>query len=193
MNTFQVGDPRGDALASAEGSAADAMAMSLTELADHIEQTHHAYLRSELPRLDEMTEKVVSVHGGRDPRLQPIRERFLALAAELSSHLMKEERILFPMARQLDASETTPTFHCGTLANPIRQMEFEHTQTESALETLRELADDYTPPDWACDTYRTMLDALARLEHDLHRHIHKENNLLFPRALAMETEKRHER
>lgn len=176
-------------LAVFEEYDADLAAMSLTELADHIEQTHHAYLHSELPRLDEMTEKVVSVHGERNSRLHQIREIFLALAAEMSSHMMKEERILFPMVRELDTSETTPAFHCGSLANPIRQMESEHTQAEAALEKLRELTDDYTPSDWACNNYRAMLDALAHFEHDLHLHIHKESSSLFPRALEMENKK----
>ena len=167
----------------------DVTTLSLTELADHIEQTHHAYLHSELPRLDEMMAKVVSDHGERNPSLHRIREIFLALATEMSSHMMKEERILFPMVRELDASEMTPSFHCGTLANPIRQMESEHTQAGSALEDLHELADGYTPPDWACDNYRALLDALARFEHDLQLHIHKESDVLFPRALEMESKK----
>lgn len=177
------------ALAPVGESVVDVAAMSLTEQADHIEQTHHTYLRSEFPRLDRMTEKVTSVHGERNSRLHQIRETFLALATELSSHMTKEEQILFPMVRQLDASQRTPTFHCGSLANPIRQMESEHIQAGSALEKLRELTEGYTPPDWACNTYRAMLDSLARLEHDLHLHIHKENNVLFPRALEMESEK----
>lgn len=170
-------------------SVVDAAGMSLTELVDHIEQTHHAYLRSEFPHLDKLTAKVESVHGGRNPRIHQIREMLLALTAELSSHMMKEERILFPMVRQLDESETAPSFHCGSLANPIRQMESEHIQAGSALEKIRNMADDYTSPDWACTTYRAMLDALLRLERDLHLHIHKENNVLFPRALEMEKEK----
>jgi regulator of cell morphogenesis and NO signaling len=177
------------ALVSVGESVIDAAAMSLTELVDHIEQTHHTYLRSEFPRLESMTEKVASVHGEKNSRLHQIRETYIALAAELSSHMMKEEQILFPMVRQLDASEMTPTFHCGVLANPILQMESEHTQAGSALENLRELTDNYTPPDWACNTYLAMLDSLARLENDLHQHIHKENNVLFPRALEMEREK----
>ena len=177
------------ARAPAGESVVDAAAMSLTELADHIEQTHHTYLRSEFPRLEKMTEKVASVHGEKNSRLHQIRETIFALTAELSSHMMKEEQILFPMVRQLDASETTPTFHCGSFINPIRQMESEHTHAGSALEELRDLTDGYTPPAWACNTYRAMLDALVRLEHDLHLHIHKENNVLFPRTLEMESEK----
>lgn len=172
-----------------EAPVVEAAAMSLTALADHIEQTHHAYLRAELPRLDAITQKVASVHGAHEPRLWQVREAFVALFEELSSHMMKEEMMLFPMVREIEASTTAPLFHCGSLANPIRQMEAEHDQAGAALERMRELTDGYTPPDWACNTYRAMLDALAYLERDMHQHVHKENNVLFPRALVLEREK----
>jgi regulator of cell morphogenesis and NO signaling len=93
-------------------------ALSLSELADHIEGIHHAYLHTELPRLEKMVAKVAAVHGDKEPRLVPVKDIFLALSAELATHLMKEEQILFPMIRQLEASDTVPTFHCGTIANP---------------------------------------------------------------------------
>lgn len=173
----------------ADESVVDAAAMSLSELADHIERTHHAYLRRELPRLYAMTEKVASVHGDKDARLDEIRRTFLALADEMTSHMMKEERILFPMIRRLSESKTAPAFHCGSLANPIAQMEHEHEQSGSALERLRTLTDGYTPPEWACNTYRAMLDGLAHLERDMHQHVHKENNILFPQAIKRETER----
>jgi regulator of cell morphogenesis and NO signaling len=176
------------ALAADGQPLVDAASMSLTELADHIEQSHHAYLRSELPRLDWITHKVASVHGEHDPRLHEIRKVFLAFTAELSSHMMKEEHVLFPMIRQLEASSTAPNFHCGSLANPMRQMESEHHDAGSALGQLSELSDGYTPPDWACNTYRAMLDALAHLQLDMHGHVHKEESILFPNALKLEAE-----
>ena len=134
-----------------------------------------------------MTKKVAMAHGKANIKLHEIRETFLAMSSELVDHMMKEEKILFPMIRQLDENAETSVFHCGTLANPIRQMETEHTQAGSALERLRELTDDYTPPEWACNTYRAMLDGLENIEQDLHVHIHKENNVLFPRAIKMES------
>lgn len=166
----------------------DAAAMSLTELADHIETTHHAYLKDELPRLDMLTERVVSVHGADDPRLGEVRKTFLGLAGEMASHMMKEEHILFPMIRRLEASEGLPAFHCGSIANPIRQMELEHRDAGAALQHMRTLTDEYTPPTWACNTYRAMLDALAYLERDMHQHVHKEDSILFPRALNRQAE-----
>ena len=177
------------AAAVAAPGPVDAATMTLTVLVDHIEGTHHAYLKSELPRLEAMTKKVATVHGEHDTRLVKVNETFLGLAWEMSGHLQKEERILFPMIRQLDASPTTPAFHCGSVANPIRQMELEHDQVGAALAALRELTDGFTPPDWACNTYRAMLDALACLERDTHQHVHKENNILFPRAIALEAKR----
>jgi regulator of cell morphogenesis and NO signaling len=164
-------------------------ALSLTELADHIERLHHAYLHAELPRLEKLVTKVAAVHGEKEPGLLQIKDVFLAVSAELATHLMKEEQILFPLIRQLESSETLPAFHCGTIANPVTQMEFEHDEAGAALAQLRQLTDDYTPPDWACNTYRAMLDALATFEQDMHQHIHKENNVLFPRAIALEQAK----
>ena len=166
--------------------AADSM--TLTELADHIEATHHAYLKEELPRLDFMTEKVAWVHGEHEPRLAQTRQAFLALKAELEPHMMKEERILFPIIRQLEQADGPLQFHCGSVANPIRQMEHEHDQAGGALGVLSESTDRYTPPEWACNTYRAMLDSLARLEADMHQHVHKENNVLFPKAIQLEAE-----
>lgn len=164
----------------------DADAMTLAELADHVEATHHAYLREELPRLDFMTEKVSRVHGDKDERLYRVREAFVALKSELEPHMMKEERVLFPMIRELEQATGPVQFHCGSVANPIRQMEHEHDQSGQALEILRESTDGFTPPDWACNTYRAMLDSLARLEADMHQHVHKENNVLFPKAVQRE-------
>ncbi len=166
----------------------DAAAMSLTELADHIEQTHHAWLKQEFPRLDFLTKKVASVHGDNDDRLNTIRHIFQEFASELTSHMAKEELILFPMIRKLEASSTPQSFHCGSIANPIGQMEREHQGAGDALEQFRKLTDDYTPPVDACNTYRAMIDSLAHLERDMHQHVHKEDNVLFPRAMAREAE-----
>ncbi|MCO8121012.1 iron-sulfur cluster repair di-iron protein [Stieleria sp. TO1_6] len=169
-----------------EEGAVDADSMSLTELADHIESTHHGFLEEELPRLDFMTNKVARVHGEHEPRLLQTREAFVALKNELEPHMMKEEQILFPLIRQLEASADNPAYDFASVVNPIRQMEHEHDQAGDALMILNESTDGYTAPQWACNTYRAMLDSLAQLERDMHQHIHKENNVLFPKALQLE-------
>lgn len=167
----------------------DADAMTLTELADHIEHTHHAYLREELPRLEWMTEKVARVHGDHDARLHDLRRAFVAFRAEVDPHTMKEDKVLFPIIRQLEASDGPQEFHCGSVANPIRQMELEHDNAGEQLAAMHEASDGYTPPEWACNTYRAMLSSLAELEQDMHQHIHKENNVLFPKAIELESQR----
>ncbi len=164
----------------------DAAAMTLTALVDHIEATHHVFLRSEFPRLQAMVDKVASVHGERDERLLQVRNLYTGLVHELSDHMMKEENILFPMIRQLEAGAENPAAHCGTIAAPINQMESEHAEAGAALSMLQNLTGNYSPPEWACNTYRAMLDGLLRFEQDLHRHIHKESSILFPRVLQLE-------
>lgn len=173
-----------------EGDEAQVASMSLSELANHIESVHHAYLRAELPRLDAITAKVASVHGESEPRLKEIRSVFESLMQEICAHMLKEEQVLFPMVRALESGSASACFTCGTLEHPIRQMEHEHEWVGNALQCLRRLSGDYTPPDWACNTYRAMLDGLAHLERDFHQHIHKENNVLFPRASELEGQRR---
>ena len=177
---------KSDEAATSGENAVDADAMTLSELADHIEQEHHAFLRDELPRLDAITEKVHRVHGEAEPRLADVRTAFISMRDELMSHMVKEERILFPMIRAIDKGDANASRAVGTVANPIRQMEAEHDDSGDALAIMHSSTDGYTPPDWACNTYRAMLDGLAHLERDLHQHIHKENNVLFPKALERE-------
>jgi regulator of cell morphogenesis and NO signaling len=161
----------------------DAADMTLTQLADHIEQTHHTYLKAELPRLVEMAGRVAMKHGWRDARLPAVSQTVGALADEMSNHMWKEEKVLFPIVRAIDAG-ATDGFHCGSIANPIRQMEAEHESAGNAVARLRELTDGFTPTPESCNTHRALLAGLAELESDLHRHVHKENNILFPRAIA---------
>ncbi|QNN24061.1 iron-sulfur cluster repair di-iron protein [Planctomycetales bacterium ZRK34] len=164
----------------------DAATMALTELCDHIEQTHHAYLKTELPRLDAMTHKVAAVHGADEPRLVELRETFIRFRDELMMHMQKEEHVLFPIIRSMESGDLSAGAHCGSVANPIAQMEAEHDDAGEALEAFRRLTDAYTPPAWACNTFRATYDALAQLERDMHQHVHKENNVLFPRAIKLE-------
>ena len=181
-----------DELQQADGSDAEAgrdwAAASMTELANHIEQTHHAYLREELPRLDRLVGRIREVHGERHPELVELERVFRDLHDELTAHMMKEEQILFPMIRSMEASDQAQAFHCGSVDNPIRVMEHEHDSAGNALARMSELTGRYTPPEDACNTFRATLSGLADLERDLHIHIHKENNILFPRASRREKE-----
>lgn len=175
-----------DAAALEEPSAVDWSAASLADLIDHIIQTHHEYLRKEMPRLTEYIAKVVEVHGDRHPDLKKVKSIFSGMRQELEAHMMKEEQILFPCIRMLEESAGVAQLPFGTVENPIRMMILEHENAGDALERLRSLTNGYTPPEDACNTYRATLDGLKALEADLHIHIHKENNILFPRAIELE-------
>lgn len=161
--------------------AADAM--PLDDLCDHIVHAHHDHLRTELPRLDHMTAKVAAVHGTEEPRLVAIRRTFEAFARELASHMHDEETRVFPRIRALAAGNTGQDRE--GLRQAIDELEREHSDAGAALEQFRTLSDGFTPPEWACNTYRALFHALAELERDMHQHVHKENNVLFPRALAV--------
>jgi regulator of cell morphogenesis and NO signaling len=171
---------------SGAGYDLDPVALSLSELCDHIVDTHHAYLRRELTGIASLLRKVVPAHGERHPELPRVAQTFGAFAAEMMTHLLKEEQILFPLIKQLEAGRRPPGSPCGGVKNPIAVMEAEHDDAGKAMRLLRELTGNYTPPADACTTYRALLRALGELEQDLHRHVHKENNILFPRACELE-------
>jgi regulator of cell morphogenesis and NO signaling len=159
---------------------------TITELCDDVEATHHAYLKRELPRLEFMARKVADRHGDHRPELVELRDVFLGFKSELESHMGKEEQVLFPLCRRLDRGEVGPAAHCGSVQNPIRVMVQEHEDAGNALARMRELTNGFVPPADACNTFRAYFDALAELERDMHRHVHKENSVLFPKAVEAE-------
>ncbi len=159
---------------------------TLTALADHIEATHHTYLKEELPRLEAIAAKVADRHGPNHPELAELHNVLVTFKAELESHMFKEEKILFPLVRRLETATEPEAFHCGSIANPIAVMIQEHDDAGNALAKMREFTHDYTPPADACNTFRAYLDSLHQLEADMQQHVHKENNILFPRAIEAE-------
>jgi len=162
----------------------------LGALCDDIERTHHAFLREQLPRLAGLIDKVIAAHAERHPELHAVRSTFRELRHELEPHLLKEERLLFPAIRALEDGPSPPAFPFGSLRNPMGVMEDEHERAGDALSRLRKLTGGYQTPPNACPTYSALFDGLRELESDLHRHIHKENNLLFPRAAKLEASAR---
>jgi len=175
---------------TAEAGRPDFSNGSLGALIEHIITTHHAYVKQELPRIQQLLNKVVSVHGKTHPELSSIQQAFQGMSAELTSHMMKEEHILFPHIVDLESAISTgrpkprPAF--GTVSNPVHMMELEHESAGAALKEIRVLTSNYSAPEEACFSYRTLFAALKEFEEDLHQHVHLENNILFPRAIAME-------
>lgn len=151
-------------------------------LVGHIVSTYHEPLREELPRLEAMADKVHRVHGTKAAQLTRIDEIVRELSAELRSHMQKEELILFPA---IGALEDGGAFSGPRIDAPITVMEDEHDHAGSLLAELRRLTDDYVPPSWACATFHALYRGLAELEAAMHVHVHLENNILFPRALAL--------
>lgn len=178
--------------ASGDADEPDWSTLSLSDLADDIVARHHTLLRAELPRLGGLIDRVLDAHGANHPELKDLRDIFAALQNELYSHMMKEERALFPIVKQLEQARSqglkSIQFHCGSVNNPIQVMEHEHDSAGAALRRMRELTSGFQPPGDACTTYRALLSGLQELEADLHLHIHKENNILFPGAARLEGE-----
>lgn len=161
--------------------------MGLGELIDHIVGTHHAYLDDALPRLDALASKVADVHGGRHPELVDVLRIVQELRAELEPHLRKEEQVLFPWIRKIDAARsTTPSSLPLGVRHPVAVMTSEHERAGELLSTLRTATDEFRIPDDGCASYRALYAGLEELEQDTHLHVHKENNLLFPAAVAAE-------
>lgn len=177
------------AATSTNSAPAEWVTMSADALVDHILATHHRYLWEALPRATALVDKIVSVHGARHPELVEIASCFAQVRADLEPHMMKEERVLFPMIRELATSTGLPSFHCGSLQNPILLMLREHDAVGDLLAQLRQLTNAYTPPADGCASYVACFAALAELEADTHLHIHKENNVLFPLVMRLETER----
>lgn len=170
---------RSDAAPQPEGT--DWTQTTLTALCEHIQGVHHGYLREALPRLTALTERVAERHAGKDPRLAELKEVYADFRAEMEAHTEKEDNLLFPAIRSLESSNISPL--ARRVADPIQCMLAEHDDAGAALAKMRELTDGFSPRADACNTHRAMLDALAELERDTHQHVHKENNILFPRAI----------
>ncbi|MBN8683087.1 MAG: iron-sulfur cluster repair di-iron protein [Chitinophagales bacterium] len=155
-------------------------------LIDYIEKRHHRYVTEKIPELLAFLEKLVRVHGSRHPELLEIGQEFSAAASELSMHLQKEEHILFPFIRRMAEGTSIEQMPFGSIENPIAMMHHEHDVEGARFRRIAALSNNYTPPEDACNTYRVTYAMLQEFEADLHRHIHLENNILFPKALKME-------
>lgn len=159
----------------------------LSDLIDHIETTHHERMRSELPRVAALVQKVAGAHGRRHPALLQLERTFSEFSVELLSHMSKEELALFPRIRELESGAAANEGRPGTLDPSVRRMMEEHDDAGRALARMRAFTSGFTPPDDACASYRVMLAGLRDLERDVRTHVHKENNILFPRAIALES------
>lgn len=162
----------------------------LNFLAQYIVNNHHTYVKRAIPEITAHLQKVYDAHGKKYPYIAEVQNTFALVAEEMTSHMMKEERILFPLIKYLSESqkfnEKPKTGGFGTIKNPIRQMEAEHVSAGDAMETIKTLTNNYLLPQDACTTFQVTYKGLDEFEKDLHKHVHLENNILFPRAIELE-------
>ena len=173
-------------------SAEDFTQMSLAALADYIVRKHHTFTREENGRITTLLEKVCAAHGANHAELYKIQGIFGALRLEIENHLLKEERMLFPyialMESSLNFGQPIPSAPFGSTRNPVAVMVSEHDAAGEQLREIRKLSNHFEVPADACPTYKSLYKALEEFEKDLHQHIHLENNILFPKAVKMESE-----
>ncbi len=178
------------AAAAPETSEADWSRATLAALTAHIVEVHHGYVRAETPRIESLLAKVGSKHSLKRPELLRIERLFLALAQELATHMFKEEQILFPYIASLEearaAKSALPHACFDSVERPIANMLADHDDAGALLAQIRALSNDYSVPEDACPTFAALYRALEEFERDLHMHVHLENNVLFPRAVALE-------
>lgn len=154
---------------------------SLAEIIDHILSLHHSYLDRELPRLQTLCGKVSRVHGERRPELVMLEKVYSSFKEELEEHCRKEETVLFPVLRRFESQPQNLGADAYRLLSPVRDLETEHEQAAQFLEKIRCLTSNYTLPEDACRSYRLLYEGLSALDFDLRMHVHKENNILFPK------------
>lgn len=177
-------------LATKNDSGIDFKTWPLDLLADYIEKTHHRYVEEKTQVLLPFLDKLCKVHGANHPELFEINELFIGCAGELAQHMKKEELMLFPFIKKMAKASLTeepiaqPQF--GTVKNPIAMMMEEHEAEGDRFVKIAALTNNYTPPADACSTFRVTYAMLAEFEQDLHKHIHLENNILFPSAMLLE-------
>lgn len=155
-------------------------------IADYIEKIHHTYVKEQIPTILQLLEKLQKVHGTKHPELLEIYNQFEASSHDLLAHMTKEENILFPYARLASSGEIKNAPAFGSIQNPITVMMHEHDNEGERFRTIRKLTNDYTCPPDGCTTYKVAFAMLEEFESDLHKHIHLENNILFPKLKEAE-------
>jgi len=163
---------------------------SLASLARHIVEIHHAFVRKEVPRLNALLQKVQAKHRAIRPELTAMMLSFAFVGQDMLNHMQKEEQVLFPYIERLEQASLSgallPVAAFGSVARPVECMMRDHERTGQAMQQIRQLSNGFTLPESACLSYRALYDGLKDFEQDLHRHVHLENNILFPRAIELE-------
>ena len=187
-----------NSLSRKSGEAHNYKEWSPSFLVDYIINNHHHFVRTKLPEIRTYANKVAKVHGKSYPVLNEMLGTFLILKDEMLSHLEAEEKILFPYIKKMEnalnsataaeGSEPAPRSNNGTAAQAIAMMEDEHDEAGKLMAKLEEMSKGFVPPQDACTTFQVYFQNLEAFRDDLHKHVHLENNILFPKALSLEKE-----
>lgn len=172
------------------GKTADFGSWKPDFLIDYIVNVHHSYVEKMLPVIYMHSQKVADKHGQNHPETVKITDLFAGINEELTVHMQKEEKMLFPYIKSLitlqEKGEEAEYPPFGTVENPVRVMEMEHEAAGKLMGEINSLSSGFNPPEDACTTYKVLYNELKEFENDLHMHIHLENNILFPKAIALE-------
>ncbi|MDZ7845358.1 MAG: iron-sulfur cluster repair di-iron protein [Owenweeksia sp.] len=191
INLNEITDELEKAMQNDASDTPDFQSWPLDLLADYIEKKHHRYTEKRLGEILPFLEKLCKVHGTRHPELLEIKQLFSESAGELTQHMKKEELVLFPFVRKMVQAQQEGTTidnpHFDSVENPIAMMMEEHDTEGGRFREIAQLTNDYTPPADACNTYRVTFAMLRRIQEDLHKHIHLENNILFPQSIELES------
>lgn len=153
---------------------------SMSELIDYVVNKHHTFLRNELPVAQKLLTKILNVHFSHSGEvLSRLLKLYMNLMAELEVHLTKEEEILFPAIKEYEAHPSEELRIKAVRA--MEESEDEHDGAGDILKEMREITNNYTVPKEGCMTFQKTYDKIVEIEQDLFRHIHLENNILFPR------------
>ena len=192
IDSKSVLDDLDSTIQSKSETSIDFQSWPLDLLADYIEKKHHRYVQDKTLEIQPYLDKICKVHGEHNPELFEIKKKFNTSAGELAKKKKKEELVLFPFIRKMvkakQENKDVDSAHFGTVKNPIQMMMDEHTIEGNRFRRIEELSNNYTPPHYACNTYRVSFALLQEFEQDLHQHIHLENNILFPKAIEIEKE-----
>jgi regulator of cell morphogenesis and NO signaling len=168
-------------------------ALSLSKLSDHIVATHHAFVKNETPSIRHYLNKILTKHGDRHPELKILAETFNELSLEMSTHMEKEEQVVFPLLKEYENNKNEQhdeRKRLNSLSSPISMMEDEHDHAGRLLDKIRLLTANFTPPADACTTYKLAFSSLHAFQTDLHLHVHLENNILFPKAMKLHEDRK---
>jgi len=171
--------------------AANWTSAPLSDLTRHIRENHHQYVRAAIPRIRVLVNKVKAKHGSTHGEIAVIQELFTRVGREMIMHMQKEEQILFPYIEALERSANgngalEPPFF-QTVRNPVQAMMKEHDAAGDVVKQIRNASGEYVAPDGACTSFQALYEDLKEFEEDLHLHVHLENNILFPRAVELES------